>query len=125
MNELSDLLQPLVDLMPPGPSVDELTQRVKARRRRRKLGFSGVVAVVIAAAALAVALLVPTRFGRKVEVVGVPNTTSGVASGQGQAGTPPSLRSGLEADLHHPAGWRPERDGLVHPAGRDRRGQRR
>lgn len=96
MNELSDLLQPLVDLMPPGPSVDELTQRVKARRRRRKLGFSGVVAVVMTAAALAVALLVPTRSGARVEVVGVPNAASGVASGQGQAGTPPSLRSGLE-----------------------------
>ncbi len=97
MVELSDLLQPLVDLASPGPSMEELAQRVKTRRRRRRLGFSGAIAVVIAAAALAIALLVPTGSGPKVEVVGVPNTTAGGGSGQGQASTPPSPQSGLEA----------------------------
>jgi hypothetical protein len=96
MNELSDLLQPLVDLASPGQSIEELTRRARARERRRKLGFSGVIAVVIAAAALAVALLVPTGSRAKVEVVGVPDTTSGVGSGQAQAGTAPSLQSGLK-----------------------------
>ena len=41
MNELSDLLQPLVDQASPGPSIEELTRRVKARRRRRKWDSPG------------------------------------------------------------------------------------
>ena len=62
MSELSDLFRPLVDRVPPGPSVEELTGRVVRRRRRRRVRRAAGASIAVAVAVVA-AVTLGTRNG--------------------------------------------------------------